>query len=135
MKVLLILLVLIPLRTQLKSSETVGSFSVTATCYNATVEQCDSDPTVTAFGYRVNMRYPLSQRYLAISRDLESDFRAGDTVIVDGTFIYDGYWIIADRMNRRWTRKIDFLVKKNDFIGRFDNVTIRQKNEREFTWE
>jgi 3D (Asp-Asp-Asp) domain-containing protein len=133
MKVLLILMLLIPLRTQLQSSEPVKKdIIVTATCYNATVEQCDSDPSTTAFGYKVNMKYPLSQRYIAISRDLEEYFKAGDTVIVDGTFVYDGYWIVADRMNKRWSRRIDFLVKKNDLIAKFDNVTIKHRNDRGF---
>jgi 3D (Asp-Asp-Asp) domain-containing protein len=131
MKVLLILLVLIPLKTQVISSKPVKKdIIVTATCYNATVEQCDSDPSTTAFGYKVNMKYPLSQKYIAISRDLEEYFKAGDTVIVEGTFVYDGYWIVADRMNKRWEKKIDFLVKKNDFMDRFDNVTIIHKDER-----
>lgn len=130
MKILIILLLaVLPYNVGIAVPEMIEEMKVTATCYNAVAEQCDSDPSTTAFGYKVNMRYPLSQRYIAISRDLEGYFKAGDTVIVNGTFIYDGYWIVADRMNRRWTRKIDFLVKKNDFMDRFNNVTIRHKND------
>ncbi len=101
--------------------------NVTATCYNATVEQCDSDPSTTAFGYKINMKYPKKQRYLAISRDLEKYYSSGDTVIINGTNVYDGYWVIADRMNKRWKKKIDFLVSPDNYIAKFENVTIQKK--------
>lgn len=110
-------------------SEYATMKTVTATCYNATVKQCDSDPSTTAFGYKVNMRYPDHQRYLAISRDLEEYYSSGDTVMIDGTGVYDGLWMIADRMNRRWERKIDFLVAPDDHIAKFDNITIVKINK------
>ena len=102
------------------------TITVTATCYNATVAQCNDDPTTTAFGYRINLNRPFSHKYIAISRDLEEYFSPGDTVIVRGTFVYDGYWIVADRMNVRWERKIDFLVREGQHTDLYRNVTIRR---------
>ncbi len=129
MKTLIILLCLL-LPFNLKTVEHTyrkTSIDVVATCYNATIAQCDKDPLTTAFGYKINKKHASNHKYIAISRDLEKYFNTGDTVFVEGTFIYDGYWIIADRMNKRFTNRIDFLVKQNDFIGKFDNVTITKK--------
>lgn len=84
--------------------------SVTATCYNASVKQTDSTPFITAFNFRINPENPFSHKYLAVSRDLLLYFNPGDTVIVSGTFVYDGYWIVADKMNKRFHKRIDFLV-------------------------
>ena len=108
-------------------SEYDSTRTVTATCYNATVEQCDSTPLITAFGYKIDPSYPKRQRFLAISRDLEQYYSKGDTVIIDGTGVYDGHWMIADRMNRRWERKIDFLVSSDDHIAKFNDIIIRKK--------
>lgn len=103
--------------------------TVTATVYNAVPEQCDSDPSVTAFGYNIDLNDPIKHRYCAISRDLESWLQPGDTISIEGTDIYDGQWIVADRMNSRWTRKIDLLVNEDSYIDIFYNVTIDRCSE------
>jgi len=97
---------------------------VTATVYQATPAQCNEDYLNTAFGYSIDPECPLDHRYIAISRNLELIFPKGSIVHVDGTGIYDGEWIIADRMNNRWSNRIDFLVNNDSFIDKFENVRI-----------
>ena len=41
-----------------------------------------------------------------------------------GTGIFDGDWIVQDRMNSRWSCRIDFLVNIDIKGGRWDNVLI-----------
>ena len=36
----------------------------------------------------------------------------------------NGYWTVQDRMNRRWTNRIDFLVDESMRGGKWDNVKI-----------
>lgn len=103
------------------------SDTVTLSFYNATKSQCDSDPLITAFGYDIDPKKPFKHKYLAISRDLEHMFSKGDTVIIEGTFVYDGYWIVADRMNKRWTKRVDLLVKEGSYMNIYKNVIIRKK--------
>ena len=98
--------------------------TVTATVYQATPAQCNEDYLTTAFGYKINPNDALAHRYIAISRDLELHFEGGDSVLIEGTNVYDGKWIIADRMNKRWSNKIDFLVNHDSYIDKFENVQI-----------
>ena len=113
---------------------------VTATIYHATPEQTDSTPHITASGKHINMEDPQSHRWIAVSRDLEAKgYTFGVKVIVtgagdldgvwtiEGTGIFDGDWTVQDRMNRRWTSRIDFLVSKKLKGGKWENVTIEIK--------
>jgi len=99
---------------------------VTATIYHAVEAQTDSTPDITASGYKINMEDPLSDRIIAVSRDLESiyGFKMGDMVRVQGTGILDGTWFIRDRMNKRWKKRIDFLVPQAVKGGKWENVKI-----------
>jgi hypothetical protein len=36
-----------------------------------------------------------------------------------------GVWIIRDRMNKRWTNRIDFLVNTKIKYGKWDDVRIK----------
>ena len=83
---------------------------VRITCYQAIPAQCDSDPFVTASGKRICRDDPSMHKYAAISRDLLGYYNFGDTIEVKGTFRYDGYWIVADVMNKRHSRSIDLLI-------------------------
>lgn len=98
--------------------------TVTATVYQATPAQCNEDYLTTAFGYKINSDDALAHKYIAVSRDLELHFKGGDSVLIEGTNVYDGKWIIADRMNKRWANKIDFLVNHDSYIDKFENVQI-----------
>ncbi len=36
----------------------------------------------------------------------------------------NGLWVIRDRMNKRWTNRIDFLVDTTMKYGKWNNVKI-----------
>ena len=98
---------------------------VTATIYHAVPEQTDSTPHITASGKHINMEDPQSHRWIAVSRDLEAKgFTFGVKVRVTGTGDLDGVWIVQDRMNKRFTNRIDFLVNKKLKGGKWENVKV-----------
>jgi 3D (Asp-Asp-Asp) domain-containing protein len=77
---------------------------VTATAYNSTVAQTDSDPTLTAHGVRL---VP-GMQVIAVSRDLEAmGLRHGTRVQIEGL---PGVWEVADRMPKRRRRAIDVYM-------------------------
>ena len=106
------------------------SATTTATVYNATPEQCGSHPTITASGRRIEGDVS-DLRILAMERTMMArhGIAYGDTVLVKGTGIYDGEWVVEDTMNRRFAGqdKIDFLVPSDVRLGKWDNVEIYKK--------
>ena len=102
---------------------------VTATIYHAVEEQTDSTPNITASGYEINMADPLSDRIIAVSWDLENvyGFKMGDMVHVSGTGVLDGIWFVRDRMNKRFRKRIDFLVPQAMKGGKWENVLINHR--------
>ena len=102
---------------------------VTATIYHAVEAQTDSTPDITASGYKINMKDPLSDRTIAVSWDLENmyGFTMGTMVHVQGTPYLDGIWFVRDRMNKRWNKRIDFLVPTSIKGGKWENVILTHK--------
>ena len=91
----------------------------TATYYNAVESQCDSDPLITASGDSIDLeklnRYEL--RWIAISRDLREYYSFGDSVYIESNNkSVEGWWVVKDLMNRRFRRRIDFLVPEKDTL-------------------
>ncbi len=98
---------------------------VTATIYHAVPAQTDSTPFVTASNSRIDPENPQGHRWIAVSRDLEElGFTFGVKVCVEGTGVFDGEWTVQDRMNKRWTKRIDFLVDKEIKGGKWNNIYI-----------
>lgn len=98
---------------------------VTATIYHAVPEQTNADYLTTASLKKINKHNPQGHRWIAVSRDLERlGFVFGTLVCVSGAGDMDGIWRVEDRMNRRWKRKIDFLVNEEMKFGKWDNVKI-----------
>lgn len=98
---------------------------VTATCYHPVKAQCNSRYWETASQAIIDTIHPEKHRWIAVSRDLlNRGFSMGDTVLVEGTWIYDGKWIIQDKMNKCFTSKIDFLVKEGMRLGKWNDVRI-----------
>jgi 3D (Asp-Asp-Asp) domain-containing protein len=101
------------------------STMVTATIYHAVPGQTDDTPFITASNKRINKDNPQGHRWIAVSRDLEKlGFTLGTKVCVEGAGEMDGDWTIEDRMNKRWTNKIDFLVNQDIKGGKWENVKI-----------
>ena len=99
---------------------------VTASVYHACKSQCNSEYWITAFNNKIDTIHPDKHRFIAISRDLEVYFSKGDTVVVSGTFIYDGLWIVGDRMNKRFINSIDFLIAKGQYEHKFKDAFIKK---------
>ena len=100
-----------------------GQIFVTATIYNAVPSQTDSDPLITASLKEINPDAP--QRWIAVSRDLEQmGISMGDTICVENAGRMNGQWVVEDRMNKRWRRRIDFLVHDSIRLGKWTNVKL-----------
>ena len=103
---------------------------VTATIYHATPEQTDSTPDITASNKKIDLSNPLKHRWIAVSRDLEEKgLTFGVKVCVTGAGNFDGIWTVQDRMNRRWSHRIDFLVNKEIKGGKWENVRVEILND------
>lgn len=114
------------LSTLLMSKMLTSELRVTATIYHATIKQTDSTPDRTATNFKINMNNPEIHRIIAVSRDLEAlGFTMNKTVVVSNAGDMNGLWVIRDRMNKRWTNRIDFLVDKTLKGGKWNNVKIK----------
>ncbi|AGH56746.1 hypothetical protein Phi19:2_gp062 [Cellulophaga phage phi19:2] len=96
---------------------------VTATIYHAEEDQCNQDPSTTAFMYEIDMNDPYSDRIIAVSRDLLQAFPNESRVKIEGTR-YDGIYTVRDKMNGRWTNKIDILINSDMAQGKWYKVKI-----------
>lgn len=98
--------------------------TVTATVYNATIEQTNSDPSHTASMFEIDLINPYKHRIIAVSRDLLDKYPLGSEILIIGTEEYDGIWYVEDKMNKRYSKRIDLLINENMSIGKWDEVTI-----------
>jgi 3D (Asp-Asp-Asp) domain-containing protein len=83
-----------------------------ATYYNPTQDQCDGDPLTTGSGYRINLEKLKRKeiKIVAVSRDLLKVYPYGSTIYVHQPVHLRGTYKVEDTMNRRFTKRIDFLV-------------------------
>ena len=103
---------------------------VTSTIYHATPEQTDSTPHITASNKVIDLGNPLKHRWIAVSRDLEAKgLTFGVKVCVTGAGDLDGIWTVQDRMNKRWSHRIDFLVNQEIKGGKLENVRVEIVND------
>ena len=107
------------------------SSSTTATVYNATAEQCGSNPTKTASGRKIIPEKIEEMRIIAMERTMmaRNDIHYGDTVKVEGTGKYDGLWVVEDTMHSKWAGqdRIDFLVPEHIKLGKWRDVKIYKR--------
>lgn len=83
---------------------------LTLTAYSPTVQECDSDPFVTASMKRVR------PGIVAVSRDLfDQGWVFGKKVYVKGHGVFE----IADLMNKRFKRRMDIFFPKTEDARRF----------------
>jgi len=101
---------------------------VTATMYNPTVGQCDSDPFITAGMYRINPNKASKLRWVALSRNLLSrwggKFDYGDMIRITNAGHKDGIYKIVDTMNKRYVNRLDFLESRGTKHYKFNDVKI-----------
>lgn len=86
------------MNTQLKQ---MARINLTVTAYSPHKEKTDSTPLITAF------QKPVKTGIIAISRDLERlyGWKRGDIIELEGLGVFE----VGDRMNRRWTKRVDIF--------------------------
>ena len=105
------------------TANAIAQRQVHATVYNAVPEQTNSDPGHTAFMFELDLSNPYKHKIIAVSRDLLKEFPKGTKVCVKGTS-YDGVFIVMDKMNKRYKKRIDILINIDMRIGNWKNATI-----------
>jgi len=98
------------------------SLVVTATAYNSLPGQTSGDPTVAAWGDRLEP----GMKAIAVSRDLIA-LGLGHGVEVEIVGL-PGVYVVRDKMARRWKRKIDIYMGEDVAAARQwgrRTVTIR----------
>lgn len=116
--------------TKMASANPNQANEVTITCYNAVAEQCEGNPLMTASGKKIDLN-KLNRgelRYVAVSRDLLKEYKYGDIVevFISEGHPYNGQWMVADTMHKRWNNKIDLLLSENQKVGKWQGKLIKR---------
>jgi len=83
---------------------TTRTLEVTATAFTSSVDETDGDPTTAAWGDTLKP----GMKALAVSRDLIDQGLDHETPVrIEGV---DGQYIVLDKMNKRWTKRIDIYM-------------------------
>lgn len=84
------------------------TLAVTATAYTSHRGQTDSTPNLAAWGDRLRP----GMKVIAVSRDLLTRYnlKRGSLVKIRGL---PGQYMVLDKMNKRWRKKIDIYMGKN----------------------
>lgn len=117
-----------------QAEDPVIEATVTGTYYNAVEGQCDASPLITADGSKIDLKKLKNReiRWVAVSRDLLSrwggPFNYGDTIVIENKKKeLCGRWVIHDTMNKRFRKRMDFLVALgNKFPGKTHNIIIKK---------
>jgi 3D (Asp-Asp-Asp) domain-containing protein len=104
------------------------AFLVTLTTYNPSKAQTDKSPNLTACNLKINTKNPYSQRYVGLSRDLLEEFRYGEIVELQNAGSYNGFYIVADCMNKRFLRYVDVLIGSKQKHIKMENVVLKHAN-------
>lgn len=117
--------------TTLAAASTEPTFDdVIITCYNAVASQCSGNPLITASGRKIDLK-KLNRgelRYCAVSRDLLKEYSYGDTiqVFISEGHPYNGQWLVADTMHKRWNKRIDLLLSTKQKAGKWEGRVSNQ---------
>lgn len=104
------------------------SSKVTATMYHPVRGQTDNTPNQLADGTYIRIERASNYNYIAISRDLlkknGGQFKMGDLVFILGAGHKSGIYQIRDKMNVRFTNRIDFLESPNTPNYKYTDVQV-----------
>ena len=91
-----------------KPRKYTNTLRVTATAYTSHVDQTDSTPNIAAWGDRLKP----GMKSIAVSRDLLNVYglKHRQKVRIKGL---DGEFVVLDKMNKRWRKKIDIYMGMN----------------------
>ncbi|WP_028867042.1 3D domain-containing protein [Psychromonas arctica] len=88
-------------------AEAEQSLTVTASAYTSTMGETDSTPNLAAWGDTLKP----GMKSIAVSRDLiKLGLTHQQEVRIEG---FDGKYTVLDKMNKRWTNKIDIYMGEN----------------------
>ncbi|RLL51922.1 hypothetical protein D8Y20_07890 [Mariprofundus sp. EBB-1] len=83
------------------------SLKVTASAYNSVRSQTQGNPAIGAWGDRLKP----GMKVIAVSRDLlRMGLKHNTRVKIDGL---PGIYLVKDKMNKRWRRKIDIYMGRD----------------------
>ena len=99
--------------------------TVTATTYKLTVRENGPYGNSMASGYKVDKKLPGNDRVIAVSRDLLKKYPFHTDIIIKGAGKLDGKWKVEDVMNRRFKKRIDFLLNWKVKHNKFNTVIIK----------
>jgi 3D (Asp-Asp-Asp) domain-containing protein len=104
MKNIHILMLLLALLFLTSCDQKTNALEVTATAYTSHAGQTDDTPTLAAWGDTLKP----GMKAIAVSRDLiKMGLTHNTEVTIDGL---DGTYLVLDKMNKRWTKKIDIYM-------------------------
>lgn len=85
-----------------------NQMTVEATAYTSHVNQTDSTPNIAAWGDRLKP----GMKVIAVSRDMLNKYglKHRSKVRIKGL---DGEYLVLDKMNKRWKKKIDIYMGKD----------------------
>ncbi len=98
----------------LGSSQVTGkqTLVVAATAYNSLPEPLTRDQSLTAWGHKLEP----GNKVISVSRDLvDLGLVEGVVVEIEGL---PGKYLVADKMARRWTKKIDIYMGEDEAAAR-----------------
>ena len=100
--------------------------TVTATTYKLTARENGPYGNHLASGFKASYKHPGLDRVIAVSPDVLDSFPFHTYVIVKGAGKLDGSWKVEDVMNKRFTKRIDFLIGWKTKPNKFNNVIIKK---------
>jgi hypothetical protein len=65
---------------------------------------------------------------VGLSRDLLEEFRYGEIVELQNAGSYNGFYIVADCMNKRFLRYVDVLIGSKQKHIKMENVVLKHAN-------
>lgn len=86
---------------------------VTLTIYSTNSGETDSNPHLTASGFKIDSNNPGKHKIIAVSRDLKRKWKFNTRVRIINAGRYNGIYTVKDLMNRRYKKRIDILVNNN----------------------
>lgn len=98
--------------------EIIFTIVTAVTCYNPCPEQGWGDGTITADGSKIPKS--VNVNWVALSHDFfKAGVQYGDTVNWNGVD-----YIVKDKMNKRWIRRVDILQHKSKKNFKYNNQVL-----------
>jgi 3D (Asp-Asp-Asp) domain-containing protein len=93
-------------------------YTIKATKYHAVPEQCWGDGTITASGHKIDFKMLSYYNHFifAASHDLIKKWGYNTVIEIRGIGYVNNYWVLKDKMNKRFSNKIDLLFPVGDTI-------------------